>query len=791
MAPYRRDDLEVAGRSVMGHDPGGMGTATGSANRASRGGWARRSAILGAMLGIVLYCGLGIATAQTASETAGAATAAEGGAVDWAALTVAERRDLLARLSDKEVRALVGRQLDQAATAPQAASQPASMAGGIQAELHLVRTNLGHALAQIGNLPSVPGFALAKLTEGKEPSHIFLVLLGLALMVAAGSAAEWLFCRSSGSIRRQLEGGGSAGLGAKIGNCMARLVLDLFAVAIFVVAAIGLFFALYQGHEPSRAFITTYFGALVMVRLAAVGSRFLLAPAAPGLRLVPFDDDLATSVHRSIVWFAVFTSFGPATINLLALFGLDVALHTMVRLLLVLVIISLLIGLIWHARRGIAAVIRGGPAEDAIESQAKRIFAETWHILASAYVIGVAGFTVIGALAGRPVEARTAVGSLLIVVAVPLASAGLGRLLIGLLATIRGRSGDTDAPAEYEQVLHKALRVVLLLTAVVVLLRIWGLDIFSAAGQGVGAAIVRPLLDIGFTLLVAYVGWTIAKTAIDRRLAEEGAGASEAEKGGEGGGKGASRLKTLLPLFRRFLQITICVMAGMIVLSSLGVDIGPLIAGAGVVGLAIGFGAQTLVKDIFSGVFFLVDDAFRIGEYVDIGQVKGTVESINVRSLVLRHHRGPLHTVPFGEIAYLTNYSRDWAIMKLEFRVTYDTDINKVKKIFKKIGKDMLEHEELGQHFLEPLKSQGAKAMEDSAMILRAKFMAVPGEQFTIRKEIYSRVQQAFKENGIEFAHRRVTVDLPPSVDPKSPKGEELAAAAAAAVAGEKTKTAR
>ena len=124
----------------------------------------------------------------------------------------------------------------------------------------------------------------------------------------------------------------------------------------------------------------------------------------------------------------------------------------------------------------------------------------------------------------------------------------------------------------------------------------------------------------------------------------------------------------------------------MIALSELGVNIGPLIAGAGIVGLAVGFGAQTLVKDILSGLFFLIDDAFRVGEYIDVGDVRGMVEHISIRSLRLRHHRGPVHTIPFGEIHHLTNYSRDWAIMKLELRVPFDTDIEKVRKIIKKIG---------------------------------------------------------------------------------------------------------
>jgi small-conductance mechanosensitive channel len=336
---------------------------------------------------------------------------------------------------------------------------------------------------------------------------------------------------------------------------------------------------------------------------------------------------------------------------------------------------------------------------------------------------------------------------------------------------------------EFQVVIFRALRILVVIGAFFVLTRMWGIDIGEVARDSVGGWLAGALLDIGATALIAYVLWQIVGIWVDRTLAAE---KENAEKEGAESDPGGSRLGTLLPLIRSTLQITIAVIAILLVLSGMGIDIGPLLAGAGVIGLAVGFGAQTLVRDIVSGAFFLVDDAFRVGEYIDVGSVKGVVEKISIRSLRLRHHRGLLHTIPFGEISHLTNFSRDWVIMKLEFRVTYDTDVNKVKNLFKKIGKDMLEHETLGGDFLEPFKSQGVKRMEDSAMILGAKFMTRPGHQFTIRKELYTRVQKAFADNDIHFAHRRVTVDLPEGFDTSTPQGKAIAdAATAAAVAME------
>ena len=243
----------------------------------------------------------------------------------------------------------------------------------------------------------------------------------------------------------------------------------------------------------------------------------------------------------------------------------------------------------------------------------------------------------------------------------------------------------------------------------------------------------------------------------------------------EGGGPGATRLETLLPLIRKFMLITLAVIVVMVFLSSLGVNIGPLIAGAGIVGIAIGFGAQTLVRDIVSGVFFLLDDAFRMGEYVEIGNTRGRVEKISVRSLQLRHHNGPVHTIPFGQISRLTNYSRDYVIMKFELRVPFETDIDKVRKLIKNVGKEMMQDPELAPLMLGPLKSQGVTHMDDSALIMRCKFTAIPGQQFMVRRAAFTRIQKAFAENDIHFAPRRVIVEA------AGPLTQEQAVSAAAA----------
>jgi small-conductance mechanosensitive channel len=144
-----------------------------------------------------------------------------------------------------------------------------------------------------------------------------------------------------------------------------------------------------------------------------------------------------------------------------------------------------------------------------------------------------------------------------------------------------------------------------------------------------------------------------------------------------------------------------------------------------------------------------------------------------------------VHTIPFGGIDAVANYSRDWAIVKMEFRVTYDTDLGKVKKIFRRIGEELAQDPELAPGFLQPFKFQGVKAMEETGILLRGKFMAVPGAQFQIRKQIFERVQKAFTEEGVKFAQRRVQVDLPPGLEMDEHAKAAISTAADAALGGQ------
>ncbi len=333
----------------------------------------------------------------------------------------------------------------------------------------------------------------------------------------------------------------------------------------------------------------------------------------------------------------------------------------------------------------------------------------------------------------------------------------------GVLAPDDESEASANARRKMQQGLLRVGRVLVVGVVLYALAWLWGVNVLSLAEAGLGAKVAGRLIEALLIALVAYLLIELVSIFCSRWLAAEGGPADDAQEepgGGDAGGVGLSRVATLLPILRRTAHTLIVAISIMMVLSNWGINIGPILAGAGVVGLAIGFGAQTLVKDIVSGMFFLLDDAFRVGEYIDVGGTMGSVEKISLRSLRLRHHKGLVHTIPYGEIPKLTNYSRDWVIMKLEFRVPFETDLKLIKKIIKQVGAELKENEAYGHHLIEPLKSQGVRRMEEFNMVIGVKFMARPGAQWLIRRDAYQKVRDAFEKNGINFAQRNVKVEV-------------------------------
>ncbi|MDC7741207.1 mechanosensitive ion channel family protein [Rhizobium sp. BC56] len=580
---------------------------------------------------------------------------------------------------------------------------------------------------------------------------IFLVIA----FVAAGLATQWLFWWITAGWRTWMARASFSTVRERIVAVVARSIWAAGYVLSFGFGSIG-FFLLFQWPPIIREVVVGYLFAVVVFRLASAVFDVLLAPhrlVQNQFRVVPVSDQAARFWAKRLSYAAGWYAFGWVTIRLLGTLGFSVPSQQLVAYALGLILLAI----------GIEAVWRRPVADDPVE-QPRHIGLRARHWLWTAYFVGIWLLWVIGAvkLFWIAVVCAALPG------AVALTKASVNNLLRSSEHVEDGHKRGTVVSV----VVERGIRAALIVGAILLLAEVLEIQLTEMTMQDSPVVrLVRGALSAGVILLVVDLAWNVVKVLIDRRLSDTEAAlefGSERERR-------RTRLRTLLPILRNFVMILFAAVAIMMALSALGVEIGPLIAGAGVVGVAIGFGAQTVVKDIISGMFYLLDDAFRVGEYIQSGSYKGTVESFSLRSVKLRHQRGAVYIVPFSELGAVQNMSRDWAIEKMTITVAYDADIEKARKIIKKIGLELFEDPEFKPTTIEPLKMQGIDSLGDSGLLLRMKVMTLPGQQFTLKRRALRMIHQAFNENGIKIAV--------PTVQVSGGKDEGVAAAAQQALA--------
>ena len=677
-----------------------------------------------------------------------------------------------------------------------------------QQSVGVFRQKLRRFITSAPHYPSDLVRTLDRQSPTGEASYFLGVLIFVALLLAIGRAAAMIFGIYVGlPVMRRIQKPNPIGILDKLPVLAARVGLQVCGMIISLTLILAVGSGFYLEDEPTIITVISIIGVYVVVQLVDVCWRMTLSPFLPDYRIPIISDGDARRIYR---WMATGALIGVGTVTYYSwleamgaseeVVGISIITSTFISVIIILAMIRSCGGAITHA------MLSGMSRADA--SWPAALASLLWRPVAIIYLIFAfleMSFRVImGFELGTPLLG----GAFLVLLSVMLTYAITVYIVERIFKRYRqmrimneaaesaDRLEDIDAdkaairdvledvgggedeggagPAQmsadgynpgagrrgmqtFEDLARRIASLFALGAGVYLMIRIWvGPEAFV---EGSIADIIQDLIDVAF---VGYIIFHAVRIWIDQKIAEEVGPIAEPEPGDEGGaGAAASRLGTLLPLFRSFILIVIATTAVLLILMEMGVNVAPLFAGAGVVGLAIGFGAQSLVRDILSGVFFLTDDAFRKGEYIDVGDVKGTVEKISLRSFQLRHHLGALNTIPFGEIKHLTNYSRDWVMMKLPLRLTYDTDVDKVRKLIKKLGVKLLDHPTEGHKFVQPLKSQGVYMMEDSAMIIRVKFMTRPGDQWTTRKLVYQEIRSLFEKEGIKFAHKEVTVRIP------------------------------
>jgi len=548
----------------------------------------------------------------------------------------------------------------------------------------------------------------------------------IAILLLVGIAVEWLYWMYAYSPLRAALAmpAGTPREALRVG--LRRLVYTIAGLLLFTAATIGASAAFaWPPHVHGVVIAATLL--LLVLRLSWIGVAVILAPGHPRLRLVPVAQPQARWLAAALMAALALVAFG----------------------------------------RFLPPVLEDGIAQAQHIASALRLAAYT----VAALILFVAAFAFFGRVRARtdgakpPLFPRSFPLALLVIAvygvwlmhdraaAVAVIVAIVIALQIGLHPMVYFYWGE-DAGALPAIVLSLARFLVALVGIGAAAL---ALDTpLSALGKDMGpwVEIGLRLLGVAVLALLAHGVWIAVRSVVDHRLA------SIVPADPHQPPDASSRLLTLLPLMRVTTAVLLVVMLVLCSLWALGIEITPLLAGAGVLGIALGFGAQALVRDVIAGVFYLADDAFRIGEYIEGGgNAKGNVERITLRSVALRHHNGPLHFVPYGALGSVRNTSRDWVIDKFNLPLPIEVESEKIRKMIKKIGEDMKADAVIGPMMLEPLKGKLYR-IDPGVKIFRCKFRSPPGRQFDVRANALKRIEAALKQMGAQFADGRQTVLL-------------------------------
>lgn len=653
-----------------------------------------------------------------------------------------------------------------------------------QASLNNVEKRAGNIVDALSGIPGVSDALSVAWAENMASTKFLKSAIYVIIFLFGGFGLEWLYwCYLTGTLKR-IELSKPKSYGRILRVAVLRALLLFGGTALFAFGSIGLFIG-FEWSTYIGNIVLSLLAGIIAMRFIVMLSVFALAPKVDELRLLPLDRAAAKNIYRWILVISGIGLLGYLIVDTMNRLVFESSLLLAVEVITGLVITSVLIAAIWNTDSRRRDASGHSPIGDDADTAAPLPGPGNFKIVMwSTFILVVFILWLL--------EINAVMWTLL-TLSLLFPAIKSSRIMVNHIfdkseyhtapktRAIEDEEEEDEAQALtstsrnelFRPIAIQLIRFLLVVIALIILGSVWNASsVMQSASNTFSEKVFGVFFNIVFALLIAELIWTWAKTVIDHKLSTIEIPEHSPASGPE------ARLATLLPMVRKVLMTTIGIIVSLILLTSLGINIGPILAGAGVLGIALGFGAQSLVKDIVSGVFYLIEDAFRVGEYIEVGDLRGTVESVSVRSLRVRHHRGAIHTIPYGELTSITNHSRDWSIMKLEFRVPFDTDVKLIKKLIKKVSANLQENPDYGHFILDPLKSQGVRRMEEFNMVVGVKFKAIPGQQWTIRRDAYQQIRDAFKENGIEFASRNVKVEV---VSDRPLTKQEVEAAAGAA----------
>ncbi len=548
-------------------------------------------------------------------------------------------------------------------------------------------------------------------------------------------------------------------LGLQILFAILRALIALVPIAVFAGAAYGIL-ALLAPNALTRDLAQIVVLAFVVAHGMRVLGEMLLAHDAMSLRL-----DAESSAYAQL-WLrrlAILAVSGYAAVLIAERVRIPPDAVDMIAKFAGLVFAALLAVLVLQLRQAVAIRIRGNraPSETVAVSPRGRAWrvlrqrtGDIWHILALLYIAATYGVWAFEVDGGFRLILRGTVLTVVLLVGMRLAQLAIEKSFSHLFAISRETRqrfpGLEERANRYLPLLLGSIRALLYAVAAIMIMQAWGVDSLAWLAGETGRNVVARVVTILLVVLVTVALWEVIATGIEYYLTGAGADGQPAAR--------SARARTLLPLLRRTVSIVLGLIAVLIVLSELGINIAPLLAGAGVVGLAIGFGAQTLVKDVITGIFILTEDTIAVGDIVDLGGNGGVVEDISIRTIRLRDTEGIVHVIPFSEVTKIKNMTRDYAQALFDLGISYRENVDAVIEVITALAAEFRAEPEWNARILDDLEMWGVDKLADSAVVLRFRFKTLPAQQWNVRREFTKRIKARFDELGIEipFPHQTI-----------------------------------
>lgn len=658
-----------------------------------------------------------------------------------------------------ELRTMADETATQAETVAEEASAASSSSRELAQTTRAIAEGIGEqftALAEVvnglvdGQVASDEQFSLAGLMEATLNLSLVIVATLLVFMLMRRLIGPLLYAKLD---TWALQGGNTPVIRRVICVALAAAV-DVLIVGLAYVGGnlVATFLVGETGEQTTQA--SLFLNAFMVIELLKVGLRMLFSRRYDGLRLLPINASEAAYWNRHMALLIGLLGYGVMVAEPLISIHISAALSQGINTLLMLAAFMYAAIIILKNRRRLAGIIRT-KAEQSPMATSKislHLLARTWHVLALGYFAVVLVLVLLSPANALPFVLFATLKTLGIIVVGLLLSTLLGQTIgrrIQLSPELRRKMPLLEARLNsYVPNALRFLRFLVLAAVILLSFNAWHvLDLATWYASEAGGVLMGRIIAVAIVLAVAAAIWVTCASLIEHKLNPE-----------TGTGIPSARTQTLLSLFRSALAVLLVTMTVMIALAELGINIGPLIAGAGVLGLAIGFGAQKLVQDVITGIFIQIENAMNTGDVVTLGGITGTAEKLSIRSVGIRDLNGTYHIIPFSSVDTVSNYMRDFAYHVGEYRVSYRENIDDAIAHLQNAFEELAADEAQKPYVLEALEVAGVVALADSSVNIRVRIKTVPGMQWAVGRAYNRLVKMHFEQAGIEIPYPQSTV---------------------------------